>query len=78
MPSFSTVTRWLKEFKRGRQSLENACRSGRPSASVNPDVISDVENFIMEDIKSKVAQIAAVIGVSVDSVEAIIHEHLRM
>ena len=78
VPSFSTVTRWLNEFKRGRQSLENADRSGRPSASVNPDVISAVKNFIMEDRKSKVVQIASVIGVSVGSIETIIHEHLRM
>src|SRR5215469_7615698 len=46
--------------------------------SVNPDVISAVENLIMEDRRSKVAQIAALIGVSVGSVETIIHEHLRM
>ena len=32
----------------------------------------------MEGRKSKVAQIAALIGVSVGSVETIIHEHLRM
>ena len=78
MPSFSTVTRWFNEFERGRQSLEDYGRSGRPSTSVNPDVISPVENLIMEDRKSKVAQIAALIGVSVGSVEAIIHEHLRL
>ena len=78
VPSFSTVARWLNEFKLGRQSLENVGRSCRPSASVNPDVISAVENFTMEDRKSKVAQIASVIGVSVGSVEAIIHEYLRM
>ena len=78
VPSFSTVTRWLNEFKRGRQSLENVDRSGHPSASVNPDVISAVKNFVMEDRRSKVAQIASLIGGSVGSVEAIIHEYLRM
>ena len=78
VPSFSTVTRWLKEYKRGPQSLENVGRSGRLSASVNPDVIRAVENFIMEGRKSKVAQIASMIGVSVGSVETIIHKHLGM
>ena len=53
-------------------------RPGRPSTSVNPYVISAVENLIMEDRKSKVVQISALIGVSVGSVETIIHEHLRM
>ena len=78
VPSFSTVTRWFNEFERGRQSLEDESRRGRSSTSVNPDVISAVENLIMEDKRSKVAQIAALIGVSVGSVETIIHEHLRM
>jgi len=76
--SFSTVTRWFNAFERGRQSLEDEGRSGRPSTSVNPDVISAVENLIMEDRRIKLAQIAALIGVSVGSIETIIHEHLRM
>ena len=78
VPSFNTVTRWFNEFERGSQALEDEGRSGRPSTSVNPDVISAAENLILEDRTSKVAQIAALIGVSVGSVEPIIHEHLRM
>ena len=78
VPSFSTVTRWFNEFERGRQSLGDEDRSGRLLTSVNPDVISAVENLKMEDRRSKVAQIAALIGVSVGSVETIVHEHLRM
>src|SRR5580704_1837204 len=66
VPAFSTVIRWFNKFKRWRQSLD-------PSTSVNPDVISTVENLIMEDRRSKVAQIVALIGLSVGSVETIIH-----
>ena len=55
VPSFSTVTRWLNEFECGRKSLQNMGRSGRLPASVNPDAIRAVENFIMRDRRSKVA-----------------------
>ncbi len=30
-PSKSTVTRWFAEFKRGKTSLEDDTRSGRPA-----------------------------------------------
>ena len=41
-PSYSTVTRWSSEFWRGRESLEDDLRSGRPSDAVNPSVIAAV------------------------------------
>ena len=53
VPSFSTVTRWLNECECGRKSLENVGSSGRPSVSVNPNIISAAKNFIMEDRKAK-------------------------
>lgn len=78
VPSFSTVTRWFNEFQRGRQSLEDEPRSGRPSTAVNPDLIETVEKLIKEDRRIKVAQVATLTGVSIGSIETIIHEHLKM
>ena len=43
-PSFSTVTRWFNEFRRGRQSLEyNPRHFRRPSDAVRPFVIAAVK-----------------------------------
>jgi len=39
-PSYSTVTRWSNEFRRGRETLKDDRRSGRPSDAVNPSVIA--------------------------------------
>jgi len=33
-PSFSTIKKWVAEFKRGRTSLEDDPREGRPNFSL--------------------------------------------
>ena len=78
VPSFSTVTRWFNEFKRGRRSLEDDTRSGRPTTAVNPDLIEAVKQIIMEDRRIKVAHIATMTGISVGSTETIIRDRLKM
>jgi len=47
-PSYSTVTRWSDEFRRGHESLEDDPRSGRPSDAVNQSVIAAVEKLIRQ------------------------------
>ena len=37
-PSFSTIKKWVAEFKRGRSSLEDDSREGRPK-SATPEII---------------------------------------
>lgn len=77
-PNYSTVTRWFNEFKRGRRSVEDDPRSGRPSDAVNPTSIAAVEKIILQNRRVKVSEIAKELEISVGSVENIIHEHLHM
>ena len=48
-PSLPTVGYWIREFKRGRKSIKDAQRSGRPSDSVTPENVSRVEQLIKSD-----------------------------
>jgi histone-lysine N-methyltransferase SETMAR len=37
-PSFSTIKKWAAEFKRGRTSLQNDPREGRPKSATTPEI----------------------------------------
>ena len=47
VPHYCTLTRWFNEFKRGRQSLEDDPRYGRPSDALNLISVAAAEKLIM-------------------------------
>jgi [histone H3]-lysine36 N-dimethyltransferase SETMAR len=70
-PSRSQVHFWFKEFERGRQSLEDGPRTGRPSEN-----IKRVEELIRSERNITVREIQHHLGIGLASVELILHEHL--
>ena len=77
-PSYATIKRWSAEFRRGRKSLEDDPRSGRPVTSTTSETIEAVENIVAEDRRVTIRQIEATLGISFGSVGTILHEHLGM
>ena len=75
---FCTVTTWFNKYRRGRLSLEDNTRSGRPSDAVSPYVIAAVEKLIMEDRRTKVLEIVRTMKISCGCGEIIIHDHLKI
>ena len=75
--SYRTVTGWMRKFREGRQSFEDLPRAGRPNEAVNDRNMDTVRNMIKKNPHISVFLLFLNIGVSVGSVETIIHEHLK-
>ncbi|KYN40098.1 hypothetical protein ALC56_05506 [Trachymyrmex septentrionalis] len=77
-PSFTTVKFWAAEFKRGRKSLGDDERSGRPKTATADENIAKVHQIVLDDRRIKVREIAEVMKMSKERVCHILHEHLGM
>ena len=77
-PKYSTVAKWSVEFKRGRDSLEDDPRPGRPVDIISQEMIDRVERLVLNNRRIKVAELASESGISNGSIYTIIHEHLVM
>lgn len=77
-PSFATVKRWYNEFNRGRRSLNDEFREGRPKSVVVPENIDAVQNMIIQDRHVTYCEIETSLGISPTSIHKILHEHLAV
>ena len=48
-PALSAVKKWAAEFRRGRESLEDDPRSGRPASATTQENIDCVHHMVMND-----------------------------
>jgi len=72
------VKKWAVEFKRGRTSLEDDPREGRPKSATTPEIVEQVRNMVFDDRRMKVCEIAETIGISKERVGYSLHEELDM
>ncbi|XP_076068328.1 histone-lysine N-methyltransferase SETMAR-like [Oratosquilla oratoria] len=77
-PSYATVKRWVAEFKRGRDSVKDEPKSGRPSAVTTPENIDHVLEMVMEGRRLSSRQIATRMGISQERAVNILTNELGM
>jgi transposase len=77
-PAYATVKKWSKEYKHGRESLQDDPRSRRPSTPITQQNVDAVLQLIMADRRVTIEKIAKVLEISIGSVFTIIHEELGM
>ena len=72
-PSYATVTRWIREVKRGRDSVEDDPRLGRPSIATTKDNLDLALQMVMQGRRISCRQIAQRLGISIEQANKIIH-----
>ena len=76
--SYAQVKFWVGEFKRGRTSLEDEARSGRPLDATEEELCKKVRDLVFSDRRIQVEEIAQALGISHGSVSTILHDRLGM
>ena len=77
-PSFTTVKFWAAEFKRGRTSLGDDERSGRPKTATTDDNIAKIHQMVLDNRRIKVREIEEAMNISKERVCHILNEDLGM
>ena len=67
-----------KQFKRGRESIENDPNTGRPVKATSEEMCQKLESLILADRRMNVSRLAEDTGISTGAVWTIIHEKLDM
>ena len=78
VPSYAQVKFWVGEFKRGKTSLEDEARSGRPLDATDDEMCKKVRDLVYSDRRIQVEEIAQALGISHGSVSSILHDRLGM
>ena len=73
-PSYSTVKNWFNKFNRGRHSLKDEVRKGRPKTADVSENIDTVREQIMQDRHVTYHEIEASLVISSTSIHSILHE----
>lgn len=76
--SYATVTRWVKKFKTGCDSIYDAQKPGRPCSATASKMVEKVCDVVKSDARLTVHQIATRVGISAASVFRILKRNLKM
>ena len=63
-PSYATIKRWVKEFKNGRESLQDNPRSRRPVTLATPKIVTKIHDMLIGDRRVTVRYLANTVRIS--------------
>jgi hypothetical protein len=69
---------WYNEFNRGRSSLQDEFREGRPKSAFIPENIDAVRELIIQDRHATYREIQTSMNISMTPINKILHDHLTV
>ena len=77
-PLYSTVKKWVAEFKRGKEDVTDDSRAGRPVNVVTDEQSEAVHRAVMSDRRVTIRELVKTLGISFGSIQTILSEVLYM
>ncbi|XP_063909864.1 histone-lysine N-methyltransferase SETMAR-like [Zophobas morio] len=75
-PSITTIRYWFNEFKRGRTSVLDEERPGRPIKVTTEEMVNKIHDIVLADRQVKIREIAEIPNISTERVHNILQEKL--
>ena len=75
---YATVSKWVRQFNDGRESIENDPWVGRPVSVLTEKNVATVKTLIEEDARYNVQEIEELSGIHSSSVLKILRERLGL
>lgn len=76
--SYTTVSRWVKKFKSGYDSINDAPKCGRLRSVTSKNMVEKVHEIVKSDARLTIEQISKSVGMSAASVFRILKRDLKM
>ena len=76
--SQKNVYKWYKDFKEGRERVDDLKRSGRPSTSTDDQCVNKVKEGVLTSYQLTVKDLTDMIGISEASVKTILRDHFGL